>query len=86
MRRANAAGTTTSRRIIQVGALYRDTARGETVTVEDHEVRGGHRTGRVQVCAVDGKALFPRRWYAREADLAELQGDLLADANGGVTP
>ncbi len=75
-------------RIIKVGALYRDTTRGVTVTVEDHEIRDGHRTGRIQVCAVDGKTWYPRRWYSCESDLAEIQDALagLSDAPGGERP
>ena len=78
----------TPRRIIKVGALYRDTAHGVTVTAEDHEIRDGHRTGRILVCAADGKARFPRRWYCRDTDLSEVQGDLqgLAGAGSGVLP
>jgi len=76
------------RRIIKVGGLYRDTARGVTVTAEDHGIRKGHRTGRILVCAADGKVRFPRRWYCAEADLADVQGDLagLDDEGSGVRP
>ena len=74
------------RRIIKVGALYRDTARDVTVTAEDHESRDGHRTGRILVCAADGKVRFPLRWYCRDTDLAEVQGDLagFTDTGGGA--
>jgi hypothetical protein len=76
------------RRIIKVGGLYRDTARGVTVTAEDHEIRGGLRTGRILVCAADGKLRFPRRWYCRDVDLAEVQGDLAppSPSDDGVSP
>jgi len=76
------------RRIIKVGALYRDVARGVTVTAEDHEIRNGHRTGRILVSAADGRFRFPRRWYCQEADLAEVQGDLagISTADAGVRP
>lgn len=75
------------RRIIKVGGLYRDRARGVTVTAEDHEIRDAHRTGRILVCAADGKARFPRRWYCRDVDLTEVQGDLaFIDADSGVRP
>ena len=60
-------------RIIKIGGLYRDTARGVLVEAEDHEILGGRRTGRIVVCAADGKERFPRRWYCHAADLAEVQ-------------
>jgi hypothetical protein len=63
-------------RIIKMGGLYRDTVRGVTVTAEDHEMRDGHRTGRIIVCAADGKVRFPRRWYCDATDLAEVQCEL----------
>jgi len=83
--RRNKSAAPAPRRIIKVGALYRDTARGVAVTAEDHEIRDGHRTGRILVCAADGKARFPRRWYCRDLDLAEVQGDL-AGRTGAVRP
>ena len=64
-------------RIIKVGGLYRDMARGVPVTAEDHEIRDGHRTGRILVCAADGKQRFPGRWYCRAADLKEAQEEIL---------
>lgn len=74
-------------RIIKVGGLYRDTARGVTVTAEDHEIRDGHRTGRIIVCAADGRLRFPRRWYCRVEELADVQCDLaLAQDDAGVHP
>lgn len=60
-------------RIIKIGGLYRDTARGVVVEAEDHEILGGRRTGRIVVCAADGEERFPRRWYCQAADLAEVQ-------------
>jgi hypothetical protein len=57
------------RRILKVGATYLDRSRGVLVTLEDHEIVGGRRTGRVVVCAADGVLRFPRRWYCREPDL-----------------
>lgn len=60
------------RRVIQVGGTYRDTSHGVVVTVEDHEIRGGKRTGRLVVLGADGMERFPRRWYCREQDLVAL--------------
>jgi hypothetical protein len=60
-------------RIIKIGGLYRDTARGVLVEAEDHEILGGQRTGRIVVCAADGKERFPRRWYCQAAALAEVK-------------
>jgi hypothetical protein len=57
------------RRILKVGATYLDRSRGVLVTLEDHEIVGGRRTGRVIVCAADGVLRFPRRWHCREPDL-----------------
>jgi len=57
------------RRILKVGETYLDRSRGVLVTLEDHEIVGGRRSGRVIVCAVDGVLRFPRRWYCREPDL-----------------
>ncbi len=57
------------RRILKVGDMYLDRSRGVLVTLEDHEIVGGRRTGRVIVCAADGVLRFPQRWYCREPDL-----------------
>jgi hypothetical protein len=61
-----------SRRIIKVGAKYLDTYHSIVVTVEDHEIVAGRRTGRLVVIGADGVERFPRRWYTREQDLVEL--------------
>jgi hypothetical protein len=61
--------TTSHRRVLKVGETYFDRSRGVLVTLEDHEIREGRRTGRVVVCAADGVLRFPRRWYCREPDL-----------------
>jgi len=75
-------------RIIKVGGLYRDAVRSVNVTAEDHEILDGHRTGRILVCASDGKFRFPRRWYCDATDLAEVQCDLveLIPTDDGVSP
>jgi hypothetical protein len=57
------------RRILKVGETYLDRSRGVLVTLEDHEIVAGRRTGRVIVCASDGVLRFPRRWYCRAPDL-----------------
>jgi hypothetical protein len=57
------------RRILKVGETYLDRSRGVLVTMEDHEIVAGRRTGRVIVCAADGVMRFPRRWYCRAPDL-----------------
>ena len=59
------------RRTLKVGETYLDRSRGVLVTMEDHEIVGGRRTGRVVVCAADGVQRFPRRWYCRTPDLVE---------------
>ncbi len=56
-------------RVLKIGDTYVDRSRGVLVTLEDHEVRSGRRTGRLIVCAADGVLRFPRRWYCREPDL-----------------
>jgi hypothetical protein len=48
-----------SRRIIRVGDTYRDTRRNALVTVEDHEIVGGRRTGRVIVVGAEVGRRFP---------------------------
>ena len=58
-------------RILKVGETYLDRSRGVLVTMEDHEIVGGRRTGRVVVCAADGVLRFPRRWYCRAPDLVD---------------
>ena len=58
-------------RILKVGETYLDRSRGVLVTMEDHEIVGGRRTGRVLVCAADGVQRFPQRWYCRGPDLVE---------------
>ena len=58
-------------RILKVGETYLDRSRGVLVTMEDHEIVAGRRTGRVIVCAADGVLRFPRRWYCRVPDLVE---------------
>ncbi len=75
-------------RIIKLGGLYRDTVRGVTVTAEDHEIEHGHRTGRIIVCAADGRLRFPRRWYCRAEHLADVQCELgaLHLDGGGAHP
>jgi hypothetical protein len=62
------------RRILKVGGTYLDRSRGVLVTLEDHEIQGGRRTGRVIVCATDGVLRFPRRWYSHQVDLVEAPG------------
>ncbi len=59
-------------RIIKIGGTYLDTYHSIVVTVEDHEIVGGRRTGRVIVIGADGVERFPRRWLTREQDLLEL--------------
>ena len=70
------------RRILKVGATYLDRSRGVLVTLEDHEIVGGRRTGRVVVCAADGVLRFPRRWYCREPDLVPPPRGGMADHPG----
>ena len=60
-------------RIIKIGGFYRDTARDVLVSAEDLEILQGRRTGRIVVCAADGRERFPRRWYCHAAALAEVQ-------------
>jgi hypothetical protein len=62
------------RRILKVGETYLDRSRGVLVTLEDHEIVGGRRTGRVVVCAADGVLRFPPRWLCREPDLVPPPG------------
>jgi hypothetical protein len=71
--RQQQAVTVTSRRIFKAGGLYLDLARSVLVTVEGHEIRDGRRTGRVIVCAADGRIRIPLRWYAGESELVEAE-------------
>ena len=64
--------TPAPRRIIRIGDTYRDTHRNALVTVEDHEIVGGRRTGRVIVVGADVGERFPRRWICPEQDLVEV--------------
>ena len=75
----------TQRRVLKIGDTYLDRSRGVLVTLEDHEVRGGRRTGRVIVCAADGVLRFPRRWYCREPDLVRPRRGATA-YNAGARP
>jgi hypothetical protein len=60
------------KRIIKIGGTYLDTYHSVVVTVEDREIVRGRRTGRLVVIGADGAERFPRRWYTREQDLADL--------------
>ncbi len=64
--------TAVPRRIIRIGDTYRDIHRNALVTVEDHEIVGGRRTGRVIVVGADVGERFPRRWICPEGDLADV--------------
>jgi hypothetical protein len=77
-----------ARRVIKIGGLYRETVRAVTVTAEDHEIVGGHRTGRILVRAASGNDPFQRRWYCGDVALVEVQGDLagIGDATAEVEP
>jgi hypothetical protein len=72
-------------RILKVGETYLDRSRGVLVTMEDHEIAAGRRTGRVIVCAADGVLRFPRRWYCRAPDLVEPPRSG-SPSHGGVHP
>jgi hypothetical protein len=86
MKRTKAAPAPTPR-LIRIGGEYRDTVRDVLVTAEDHEISHGRRTGRVVVCAADGKERFPRRWYCAATDLEDAQEDLpLLPTSDGVNP
>ncbi len=73
------------RRILKVGETYLDRSRGLLVTLEDHEIVRGRRTGRVVVCAADGVLRFPRRWFCREPDLIR-PPHVKANARTGAQP
>jgi len=62
-------------RIIRIGDTYRDIHRNTLVTVEDHEIVGGRRTGRVIVVGAHVGQRFPRRWICPEQDLVEVLAD-----------
>ena len=68
---------------IRVGGTYRDVLRDAFVTVEDHEMIGGRRTGRVIVTGKEGVQRFPRRWLCLERELAEVLGDTRSTPNQG---
>ena len=58
-----------AKEILKVGGTYLDRSRGVLVTLEDHEIRAGRRTGRVIVAAAEGVCRVPRQWYCRVSDL-----------------
>ncbi len=72
-------------RVLKIGAVYLDSYHRVLVTVEDHEIVDGRRTGRVIVCGADGVERFPRRWYAREQDLVDPPAAVLAARSGAET-
>jgi hypothetical protein len=67
-----------TRRIIKVGETYRDVNCGALVTVEDHEIVGGKRTGGVIVIGAGAGEHVPRRWVCPAEDLAEMDAALPA--------
>ncbi len=67
--------TAVPKRIIRIGDTYRDIHRKALVTVEDHEIVGGRRTGRVIVVGAEVGERFPRRWICPEQDLVEVLAD-----------
>ncbi len=71
---------------IRVGETYRDVLRDTLVTVEDHELIGGRRTGRVIVSGREGVQRVPRRWLCLERELAEVLGDAGPAASSGGRP
>ena len=62
-----------SKRIIRVGETYRDAHRDALVVVEDHEIIGGKRTGRVIVIGAGAGEQFPRRWICPAEDLVAVE-------------
>ena len=69
--RRNTSAAMPLQRIVKVGGLYLDLERSILVTVEDHEVKNGRRTGRVVVCTADDRIRYPFRWYCLESSLLE---------------
>jgi hypothetical protein len=63
----------TSVPVVKIGGLYRDRTSGLLVTAEDHEIRGGRRTGRVLARAVDTTLRFPLWLSCRGEDLVEAE-------------
>ncbi len=68
-----------SDRVIKIGGLYRDTACDMLVSADDHEILQGRRTGRIVVCAADGRERFPRRWLCKASELEEPSAGVVLD-------
>jgi hypothetical protein len=60
-------------RVFRMGGTYRCRGSGLLVTAEDHEIVGGHRTGRVLVRAEDATSRVPVRWYCDPSDLKDME-------------
>jgi hypothetical protein len=56
-----------------VGGTYRCRGSGLLVTAEDHEIRGGRRTGRILARAADATVRFPLWLSCRGEDLIEAE-------------
>ena len=72
MRRTRVVGPAVHR-VIRMGGTYRCRGSGLLVTAEDHEIVGGHRTGRVLVRAEDSTSRVPVRWYCDPSDLNDME-------------
>ena len=72
MRRTRVVGPAVHR-VFRMGGTYRCRGSGLFVTAEDHEIVGGHRTGRVLVRAEDAASRVPVRWYCDPSDLNDME-------------
>ena len=74
-------------RVFRIGGTYRLKPGGALVTAEDHEIREGHRTGRILVRAADAGGRMPVRWYSEPSVLEEVdEADALRWYGEGELP
>ncbi len=86
MKRVLAAQSTPAR-VFRVGATYRLKSGGALVTAEDHEIVGGHRTGRILVRASDVGTRMPVRWFSEPSELEDVnEADALRWHGEGTLP